>query len=55
MIACKDGHKDVVHLFLENADRNIDINARNQLGQTAFMYASKNGHKVVVQMVLDNS
>ena len=56
MIACKNGHKDVVQLLLDNSDSNIELNARtNWWGRTALMFACSNGHKDVVQLLLDNS
>ena len=55
MWACYLGHKDVVQLLLDNSERNIDLNARNQFGETALMYACENGNKDVVQLLLDNS
>ena len=48
MIACKDRRKDVIQLLLDNSKGNINLNERNQWGQTAFMYACENGHKAVV-------
>ena len=39
-IACKYGHKDVVQLLLDNSEiMNIDLNARNHDGFTAFILA----------------
>ena len=49
--ACSKGHKDVVQLLLENS--NIDLNARNNRGDTAFMIACVLGHKDVVQLLLE--
>ena len=54
MIACQNGHKDVVKLLLEHSDR-IEMNATNSYGSTAFMIACQNGHKDVVQLLLDHS
>ena len=55
MIACYHGHKDVVQLLLDNSERNIDFNARNDRGSTALMWACFNGQKDDVQLLLDNS
>ena len=49
MWACKNGHKDVVKLLLDN------LNARNVFGTTAFMQAWFNGHKDVVKLILKYS
>ena len=48
-------NKDVVQMLLDNSYKNIDLNARNQRGLTALMFACSSGHKDVVQMLLDNS
>ena len=53
MWACKNGHKDVVKLLLDNSER-IDLNARNNFGTTAYMQAWYNGHKDVVKLLLEN-
>ena len=55
MLACRNGHKDVVQLLLNNSERNIDVNARNQWEETSLMYACRYGYKDVVQLLLDNS
>ena len=62
MFACKNGHIDVVQLLLDHSDQNIDLNARNNVGRTAFMWASFNGHEDVysfsisaVQLFLSSS
>ena len=47
MRACLYGHKEVVQLLLDTTEMNIDLNARNQLGQTAFMHACRNGLFVI--------
>merc|ERR1712062_597540 len=41
--------------LLDNSERNIDLNARDNYGWTAFMIACRYGHKDVVQLILDNS
>ena len=55
MVACINGHKDVVQLLLHDSERNIDLNARNNRGWTALMIACLNEHTDVVQLLLDNS
>ena len=55
MIACENGHKDVVKLLLDNSERHIDLNASNNGGWTAFMIACENRHKDVAQLFLDSS
>ena len=37
MVACQNGHKDVVQLLLDNSERNIDLNAKSNFGMTAIM------------------
>ena len=55
MIACDNGHKDVVQVLLDHFDTNIDLNARSDGRWTAFMFACRSGHKDIVQLLLDNS
>ena len=52
MNACYFGHKDVVKILLEQSGGNIDFNARNDIGWTAFIFACNLGHKDVVQLLL---
>ena len=52
--ACKSGKTEIVKLLLEEEEIE-DINAIDQSGGTAFMWACLNGHKDVVQLLLDNS
>ena len=52
MNACRNGHKDVVQLLLDNSEE-IELNVCNIAGITAFMWACQNGHKDVVQLFLD--
>ena len=54
IVACYNGHKDVVKLLLDNSER-IELNARVNDGWTAAMLACNNGHKDVVQLLLDQS
>ena len=54
MWAYNDVHKDVVKLFLHHSER-IELNARGNNGETAFMIACEFGHKEVVQLLLENS
>ena len=53
MVACNDGHKDVVKLLLDQSER-IDLNARDFNGMTAFMWACQNGHRNVAKLLLDH-
>ena len=39
MMACAEGHENIVKLLLDHSDKRIDVNARNDYGYTAFMYA----------------
>ena len=54
--ACWTGKTKVVELLLKHYEsEDIDLNARNEYGQTAFISACLNGHKDVVKLLLDNS
>ena len=55
MMACNNGHKDVVKLLLDHPDPKIDLNARDYHGQTAYMAACYNGHKDVVELLLEHA
>ena len=56
MIACINGCKEVVQMFLNfGSNHDIDVNARDKSGDTAFIHACRNGHKDVVQLLLDYS
>ena len=54
MRACLTGHKDVVQLLLEHSER-IDLNARDNDGRTALMFAVQNGHPNVVKSLVNHS
>ena len=54
MVACGNGHKDVVQLLLAT-EKNIDLNARCNGGCTAFMDACAMGHKDVVKLLKEHS
>ena len=45
IIACANGHKDVVKLLLNISHPNIELNARDNCGYTALMDACSIGHK----------
>ena len=49
MLACQKGQKQVVQLLLNLAER-IELNATNNYGWIALMYACEDGHKDVVQL-----
>ena len=51
MYACGDGHKDVVQLLLDNSERNIDFNARDNDGWTALKIAFQYGYHDIVQLI----
>ena len=51
MIACKNGHKNIVKKLL--ADKEIDVNQAKTNGLTALMLAVDYGHKEVVLDLLD--
>ena len=42
MITCKNGHKDVVQLLMDNPETNIDLIVRRYVGMTALMFAQMN-------------
>ena len=52
MVACLNGHKDVVKLLLDHSETNIDLNMEANFWMTAFIVACKNEHKDVVQLFL---
>ena len=60
--ACKSGKAKIVQLLLEHSattelntrDLLIELNATDQYGGTAFMWACLNGHKDVVQLLLNH-
>ena len=54
MIACWNGHKDVVQLLLNHSER-IELNARDTIGRTALMIARQRGHQEVVQLINSKS
>ena len=47
MWACRNGHKDVVKLLLDNSER-IELNATTTVGSNAFMLSCYKGHKDVI-------
>ena len=55
MMSCHNGHTDIVKLLLEHSDPQIDFNAKDNDGQTAFMWACRKGHKDVVKLLLEHS
>ena len=54
MLACHNGHKDVVQLLLNCSDKDIE-NTRDNVGWTAFMWACFYGKKDIVQSLLNCS
>ena len=40
MVACKNGHIEIIKLFLDSSERNIDLNARNNIGCTALILSN---------------
>ena len=55
MVACNNGHRDVVQLLLYFSDKNTDLNARDDKGRTAIMLACYKGHTDVVKLLLNHS
>ena len=54
MVGYKD-HKDIVKLFLDHSDRNIEFNILDKYGRTPFMLACRKGHKDIVKLLLEHS
>ena len=48
MKACQEGHKDIVKLLLDHSDPRVELNAGDNGGYTAFMWACYYGHKEVI-------
>ena len=58
MWACKNGQTNVVKLFMDHSDKNIDLNAKcigSHGGWTALMWACINGHTEIVKLLLNHS
>ena len=57
-LACKEGRVKSIKLILdfaeENDGRGIDLNARDDNGQTAFWKACALGKKRIIKLLLDN-
>ena len=53
IVACYNGHNDVVKLLLDHSEGNIDFNARSYSGWTAFELACFKGQKDVVKLLLE--
>ena len=51
--ACETGQTEIVKLILKNV--NIDLNAKDEIRETAFMRASIKGQKDVIKVLLDYS
>ena len=50
--ACRNGQKSIVQIFLKKGG--IDINKRDQEGNTALYYACQKGYRDIVALLLDN-
>ena len=55
MNACSWGRKDVIKLLLDQSDRNINLNVKDNKGWTAFQMACVGGKKDVVKLLLKHS
>ena len=53
MIVCQNGHEDIAQLYISSSD--IDLNAIDKEGRTAFMFACYNGLKDLVQLFLSKN
>ena len=55
LIACKNGQKEVVELFLKySLTLNIGLNNFDHYAYTPLIYAAKKGHYEVVRILLQN-
>ena len=50
IIACQNGHSNVVSLFLKV--KGIEVNHQRKTGATSLFFACKNGHTAVVNLLL---
>ena len=55
MLACKNGRTNVVQLLLDNSEMNIDLNARDNDGWTAFIIACQFRQRNVVKLLVQHS
>ena len=55
IVACENGHSEVVQLLLSQSKGNIELNAKVDFGRTGFMLACEKGHKDVVKLLLKYS
>ena len=51
MLACNNGQKEIVKIFLDNSKGTIDFNAKDDIGWTAILLACRYGRKNVVNGV----
>ena len=51
MLACQNGHSDVVELIIRHGTQ---VDSPNDDGQSALIVASQNGHSEVVKLLLDH-
>ena len=49
MLACQEGHIDIVRLLLE---QEVDVNLQNENNDTALIEACFNGHTEIVQLLM---
>ena len=54
--ACSEGRTELAKLLIENSTKiNIDVNATDVSGTTAFHKACYFGHKSIIELILDDS
>ena len=53
--ACKKGRLNIVEYLLENANLNVDINAKDNSSWTGFIFACFKGHLNVAKVLVDRS
>ena len=49
MIVCQNGHEDIAQLYISSSD--IDLNARDKEGRTAFMFACSGAGEYATERV----
>ena len=54
MIACKNGHKEVVKLLLSSPNLDINMEDDEDLSKTALLIACYNGYEAIVEMLLSH-
>ena len=54
MYACLEGHTEIVMLMVNSSKEfDIDLNARDDDGETGFMIAHRKGHTEIVSLIVN--